>query len=925
MENDERLRESLLELQVLRDRERQAHQETSGLLSAIEGYARAKSPALAVASLFGSLNAATGAATSVIVEQGADDIACVLIGTDDVDRGKTLALPAPMLSRARNVADLSALGDLAGSFDTAAYLSMVCTPLEPAEDGRQRALLCFGPNRAMFTPSHMRLVTRLARLFAPALETARLAADNALLAAVIEGASAGFAITDTSGNGDPLVYVNRAFEDLTGYTADEVVGKNCRFLSDERLDATERARLREAVQNRSKGQFLLRNRRKDGEPFWNELTLFPVRDAAGNSTHLVATQTDVSARVEAELERDKLRKRMTQALTMTEDAFLLLSEEGEVLLANDAMRVAFPAPGADWEVASSFGKNRGCHITHLTPVVGTSTLPSFHALREIARFEQSTDITLANGKSYLLRCRRDVDGTLVLTATEITRVKKMEALLRQRLAAIEATFDGIVLLDEDERIVYMNGSASAMLGYSRANDARTLDWRSHYVTAPEEGDGKQVIECKCARDGAPRTHEITRSTLDGGRAVLILRDITERLAEENRQNQLRGALARAQKQEALTQLAAGIAHDFNNLLSVIHGSASMIRMDGNTGETGRDHARRILTAGERAARLVNRLLDIGGEPEMTAFELHMALSDVTTMMGASLPSNVSLDVGMEDELMLLRGDPGTLNQICVNLILNAADAMPAEGGEIDLSVTVEAVPHARALSVGMLGAGQRYARVEVADTGSGMDADTMAQIFEPHFTTKGARGTGLGLTMVALESRSAGGGVEVHSTPGEGSSFVVYWPLEDAGAEIDLSADAPPLEDLSGQSFLIIDDDLQVGEVLQAYLESRGAEVAFCEMPEVALDVIEEEPEAWTAIISDYDMVGMNGGDLVERLGRTVPDLPVILITALARRLTDPRVAPGKIAGLIAKPVDLGEFERTLSAVATRREMPCAA
>ncbi|MCO8145911.1 PAS domain-containing protein [Rhodovulum tesquicola] len=917
MPDNERLREALLELQILRDREARTHAETAGLLAAIEAYATAPTPTLAISAIFDALGTATGASKAMLVERHGRG-ARVIRTTVPQDLGAEWMPPVDLFDRARNVADLAALGNRADSPVCAGFDSLLAARLPEIDPGPECAILCLHHGRGAFLRRDLKLLLRLAGLFAKALASERLAAENALLAAAIEGSTTGFAIADATRPDTPLIYVNPGFEQVTGYGASEILGRNCRSLTDDTPDAEEGVRLRNAVRTCSEGQFLLRSRRKSGQFFWSEVTLFPVRDGEGHVRHLVSTQTDVTARVEARRERDRIRQRMTKALAVTEGAFLMLDKTGDVLLSNEALQRAFSAPGPDWSVGTTFEENRASHLRTLPHRPGADTLPNRQDLDAMARAGHGRELALADGRSFLLRARRDVDGALVITATDITRLKSVEALLRQRAVAVDAAFDGIVILNKSQRIIHLNRSAVALLGYGRSEAALGLDWRASYRNQRNPSSGTYRME-RVGPVDAPQIHEITRSPLDGEGSVLIIRDITERLAEERRQEELRGALMRAQQQEALAQLAAGVAHDFNNLLSAILGSATLISGDRMAGAEAREHAERITSAGHRAARLVNRLLDLGAEPrDGGAFDLRMALADVAAVVVPSLPAAVTLDVSICDDAMLLRGDPGTVNRICVNLILNARDAISSESGQITLTVRSFRSERHQRLRIGSLDAGKSYARIEVHDSGAGMDEATCARIFDPHFSTKGARGTGLGLTIVALQVRGAGGAVDVQSTPGHGTVVTVFWPLHPHEATPDTCATAAEEHSLSGMTFLVLDDERAVGEVLQAYLEARGAEVAFCDLPDVALDAIAKDPDAWTAVISDYDMPGMTGGDMVEHLGRVAPDLPVFLVTALARRLLDRGLDGDRIAGLFAKPIDLVALAGTLSRLQPR-------
>jgi signal transduction histidine kinase len=487
--------------------------------------------------------------------------------------------------------------------------------------------------------------------------------------------------------------------------------------------------------------------------------------------------------------------------------------------------------------------------------------------------------------------------------------------------------DGIAIISADDRIQYLNRSAAALLGFDDPAGVLGRKWFQFYEDAERDLVGTETLRRRdtgtgTGTAGGARTHEITRARIEDSSHVLIIRDISERIAEKERQDHLRDALARAQRQEAVAQLASGIAHDFNNLLSAISGSATLIDVGPDASPAAREHARRIVQASNRAGRLVNRLLDLGASPrDRSSFELRTALADLPAMVAHALPRGVSLETDMGEESMVLHGDPDALGQICLNLILNANDALPIGGGRVSLKVTSVQPGHAHDLRIGTLSAGRRYACIAVADNGSGIDGEALTRIFEPDYSTKGPRGTGLGLTMSALLTRAAGGGIDVESAPGRGSTFSVYWPIT-TGAAYRTDGPQPAIADadLSGQTYLVVDDDLEVGQVLQSYLERCGAEVALSDAPDIAADAIAEDTGMWSALITDYDMPGMTGGDLVERVRAHAPDLPVILVTALARRITDPRVRPDRIDAIFPKPLDLAALAGKLAEIARRRQ-----
>ncbi len=914
MADDERLREALFELQVLRDREAAALNETRVLLKCLEDYTSADTPADALLSVFRSLTTTLGTDLCCVAEVFATGELAV-VASDQSDKiGGVIKSPMDLSSRPRNIVDLSQAGDWGGTLDMTPFTSLLSCP--HVSGNESYVLMALREDQSGFSKEDLNLVSRLAGLAVQAVLAKDIEAENTLLAATIQGSSSGFAIADATQPDCPLIYVNRAFEDISGYRAEEVLGSNCRFVTAEDPNSPERSRLRATVKARTGGYFLLKNRRKNGELFWNELTLFPVKNDVGETLHLVATQNDATERVEASLERDQTRQRMEQALTASDDAYLVLDADRAVSFANEATRATFVAPGFNWAEGSMFQDNWSAYITSEREFAGRITSLLRDAdLDRLAELPHGQEVTLPNGRNVLLRATRIEDGGLVLSATDVTSIRSAQLLLTQRLAAIEAAQDGIAISDAEGRILYLNTAASKLLGFDTPENALGRTWFSQY-------DGEEGRTMSRAFDvvltrtltGKTRTHEIRSSPIESGGAVLNFRDVTERLATEAREAELKSGLIRLQRQGAIAQLTAGIAHDFNNLLSAINGTATLIGMDKELPPRILPHVERIGTAGVQAARLVNRLLDIGSSSDASAtFELADAIRDLPSLVEPSLPDHVKLSI-MEPEVgVLLRGDPGAFSQVMVNLVLNGRDALSADTGEVVVRFNRETQKTKRTVATGDLQTDIEYVRIDVQDDGHGMNETVKASVFEPYFTTKGRTGTGLGLPMVAMQLQSIGGAVDLTSAEGEGTTVSVYWPVgttRSAERIVTPERDA----DLTNMTIIIADDDENVANVLAGYLEQMGAEVSVCVDPIDAAEAIEDNPDAWSALITDYDMPTMNGGALVDRIRKSTSTLPVFVVTALARRLSDPRITDKTVNETFAKPVD---FERLGSALAS--------
>ncbi|WP_424964809.1 PAS domain S-box protein [Dinoroseobacter sp. S375] len=913
MAEDERLREALLELQLLREREAKSLNETRKLLECLEAYSSARTPGDALGSIFVSLRNKIGADLAVLGEIDSDG--SFLISASDEARmiGKRLVPPFDLGARARDIIDLSVTGAWGGDLDISGYTGFECAPLH--SDGRRYALAVFKASPPAFARGSLSLVERLAGLALRALQGSKIATENKLLAAAIQGSSSGFAIADATRPERPLIYVNSAFEEISGYTAEEVLGENCRFLSAEPVDGAERSRLRAAVRDNAPGQFLLRNQRKDGSLFWNELTLFPVEDEAGRIVNLVATQNDVSGRVEAAAERDKTRAQMARALTATEDAFLVLEPGHVVAFSNDATRDIFFAPNVDWSVGSTFGENWAAYLMASDDLPGrVTTLLAEPDLEALSQLPNGREIDLPDGHTVLIRASSFADGGMVLSATDVTPMKSAQRLLSQRLAAIEAAQDGIAVTDVAGRLTFLNRAASELLGFASPTAALGKTWYTRYDSQTQSANQEPFdMTLERQEKGKTRTHEVTGTVLDSGGTVIVFRDITDRLEYETREADLKQGLRQLQRQEATAQLTAGIAHDFNNLLSAINGSATLIGLEEQLTDSLKAHVNRISTAGTQAAKLVNRLLDIGANNDAQGtFDLRSAIADIPALVEPSLPQGVSLSMAAGEGSYALSGDPGSLTQAIVNLVLNARDAIGSGDGQIALEVSSLSGRRIDGTHVGELLPARRYVRIDVSDTGSGIDPGQLEAVFEPYFSTKGRHGTGLGLAMVSLQVQAIGGAVGIRSVKGTGTTVSVYWPIaspEEAGQ----AGPAAAGHHLGGQTIILVDDDEDVATVAAAYLEAQGAEVAVCIDPRDAVEAVEDAPEAWSAVVTDYDMPEMNGGDLAERVKRANPDIPVILVTALARRLSDPRVTNGTVDMVLAKPTDLNHLSSVLS------------
>lgn len=301
MAEDERLREALLELQFLREREARILEDTRTLLDCLEAYSTASSPGDALASIFVSLHQKIGASLSVLVTQGEGDELVVTAGDSAAHVDKVIVAPFDVFSRPRNISDLALLGKWSGTLELSNCAGLIVAPVSDCE-----ALIMAKTAPYAFHKDDINLVQRLSGLASQASRNSKLAAENDLLAATISGAPTSVLISNAGGQDRSVIYANKAFETISGRTISDIMGADVGTLTATMKESAPRARLERALAESEGGTFLVEDRREDGEAFWNELSLFPVRDLAGATKHIVTTQTDVTARVVAAEERDRL-------------------------------------------------------------------------------------------------------------------------------------------------------------------------------------------------------------------------------------------------------------------------------------------------------------------------------------------------------------------------------------------------------------------------------------------------------------------------------------------------------------------------------------------------------------------------------------------------------------------------------------------
>ncbi len=402
------------------------------------------------------------------------------------------------------------------------------------------------------------------------------------------------------------------------------------------------------------------------------------------------------------------------------------------------------------------------------------------------------------------------------------------------------------------------------------------------------------IEWKGKRwDGTLFDAELTASNVRFGSedwVQVVIRDVSERRRIEARMRQ-------NQKLEAIGKLAGGVAHDFNNLLLVITGHLELLLTTIGANQTGRSHIEKARTAARHAADLTRQLLAFSRQQVMVSRVLN--LSEITreslTLLARLVPPNISIRESLPDEGCLIKGDPGQMRQIIMNLVVNARDAMP-EGGNIhvttrllDISSPLEIPSNSERLQTG------QYVVWAIKDSGHGMDADTLARIFDPFFTTKAkGRGTGLGLATVFGIVKQSGGEITVESQPGKGTTFTIYFPRakeEDVGQNsTGLTTDVEIISKASSQAVVVIvEDEDAVRSLVSQILIAAGYKVLAAETPREAIRLLEERNLQPNLLIADIVLPEISGPELAAALQERCPSLKVLYTSGYSESSQLPR------------------------------------
>ncbi len=527
---------------------------------------------------------------------------------------------------------------------------------------------------------------------------------------------------------------------------------------------------------------------------------------------------------------------------------------------------------------------------------------------------------------------RNEQGAIVGAISASEDITEQQRIETRHQRVLQTIHDGFWILDDRGYILEANEAYARMSGHTLAG------LRGLHVTQVAAGRDPQQAEDLAARireagyarfeerhrhrDGHEYPVEVSATYDDAGGAAryyVFIRDRSEHAQSQAAQLELERQLQQSQKVQALGQMTGGIAHDFNNILAAILGYSNLALERYAPDKEGKlaAYLREVIAASERARDLIAKMLSFTRtrpSGSVQAIEPAAVLREVVAMLRPSIPASIEVRARVDSE-QPVRMDPGELNQVLVNLILNARDAV-GEHGLIDIRLHATRVQGERcALSQQRLDG--RYLALDVSDTGSGIAPEHLSRLFDPFFTTKEVgKGTGLGLSVVHGILRRSGVHIVVDSIPGRGSLFRLLFPVVEAPAALPAaSAAASPLPAGGGQAIWVVDDEPAVAQLLAELLQDWGYRVrTFADAGE-ALAALEAAPAGPDLLLTDQTMPGMHGLELAKLARHFRPGLPVILCTGQPDAIDAADAARTGIRHIFGKPLQAAELARVVAQV----------
>lgn len=686
-----------------------------------------------------------------------------------------------------------------------------------------------------------------------------------------------------------MEFVSEPARELTGYSALELIG-NAAISYGELIHPEDRGAVWDDVQSAlAEGRpyrLTYRIVTRGGETRWVWEQGCGVFGRDGDVIALEGFISDITARREAEEALRRSERKLSLHVKRTPLGVIEWNTDLEVIEWN---------PSAERIFGYTREEAVGRHVSFLAPEgAGERITRTWRALRAGEAGAQDVIENLTrDGRRIICEWHNtslidEQDGVLGIASFVHDRTQSVEReeALRLTQFAVDRALDATYWAGPDGRILYANERTSRLLGYT-SEELHAMTVLDINPTLSPESWSTQWEELKRTGSKVFETEHRTRSgrtfpvevashylEFDGSELrCAFARDLTER-------KKLEQQLFLSQRLEAIGRLAGGVAHDFNNVLMAIMGSSELLLRDLDVEHPGRLEVDEIKNAARRAANLTRQLLAFSRRQvlEPRVLDLSDVAREIEKMLRRLIGEDIELVTVYDGELGSVEADPGQIEQVLMNLAVNARDAMP-EGGKLTIETANVELDEEYAGGHEPVKPGS-YVMLAMSDTGVGMDAETRSRIFEPFFSKKeGREGTGLGLATVYGIVKQSGGYIWVYSEPGEGTTFKIYLPRVDAEAQGPTQVETDGEVRGGTENVLLVEDEEAVRALISEYLRRFGYSVREAREPAEAIELSERHGETIELLVTDVVLPGMGGRELANRLVASRPGLRVLYLS----------------------------------------------
>jgi len=666
-------------------------------------------------------------------------------------------------------------------------------------------------------------------------------------------------------------------------------------------------------------------RRKDGGVIWIFITARSVRDESGKLLYYEGTGQDITERKRAEEALRESEERFRSTFEQAAVGIAHLAVDGSFLLMNERF---CDIVGYQYDEIPKLTFQDIMHPEDLQTDLAYERRMLADEIRtysmQARHLTKGGSIVWVNLTMSLVRGPSEDPDYFIAVMENITDRKLMEEELKETKEYLENVFEnsayGIGIVDEHGTFVKWNKMAAELYGYS----VQDLKGRSAFDLYADTNEVGKMLK-QLQRDGLVKAYGINMKRKDGkivsfDLSISLLKDRNDRTVGSvcvarslEQQKSLQGQLLHAQKMEAIGTLAGGIAHDFNNVLQAVHGYAQLLLLGADKEARGDTELREIVSAARRGAGLVKRMLTFSRkvESKRQPFCLNHEVEQVNTLLARTIPKMIEIELRLADGLRVVNADPVQMQQMLMNLAINAKDAMP-EGGRLVIETRNVSLDEEYCKSHVGATLGE-YVVLSMSDTGHGMDRKTLTRIFESFFTTKEpGKGTGLGLAVVYGVVKGHDGHIMCYSEPGEGTIFKIYLPVIERGAEAAEPSEAEGAVRGGNGVILLVDDEQSVLKLGERIFRSSGYTVLTALDGERALEIYRNQKELIHVVILDLIMPGMGGKRCLGELTKVNPEVKVIIASGFSTDGGERGLMAAGARGYVRKPYEIKQMLRVI-------------